>query len=108
MLVMDFSFFGGFDTYIMVVPNVELGNLAVGTCEWFCRVPSNIVVDIVVVAFLAQSFWEREVSPFPRVRDVSPRFQWPVDSDAIIVNLITSTDPDKLDWCLAIGRVLLT
>lgn len=92
----------------MIVPKVELGDLAVGTCEWLCRVPSNIVVGIVVVALLAQRFWEREVSSFPRVRDGSPRLQWPVDSDAIIVNLITSADPEKLDMGLAIGSVLLT
>jgi hypothetical protein len=83
--------------YIVIVPKVELGNLPVGTCEWLCRVPSNIVVDIVVVAFLAQRFWEREVSPPLRVRDVSPWPKWTMDSDAIVVYLIASADPKKLD-----------
>jgi hypothetical protein len=53
--------------YIVIVPKIELGNLAVGTGEWLCGVPSNIVVDIVVVALLAQRFWEREISPPLRV-----------------------------------------
>lgn len=88
----------------MIVPKVELGDLPVGTCEWLCRVPSNIVVGIVVIAFLAQSFRERVVSPFPRVRDGSPLSQWPVESDAIIVNLITSANPEKLDIVLAIRK----
>jgi hypothetical protein len=92
----------------MIIPKVELGNLAVGTCEWFCRVPSNIVVGIEVVARLAESFWERVVFPLLRVRDGSPVSQWPVDSDAVVVNLITSTDPEKLDLDLAMGSVLLT
>ena len=92
----------------MIVPEVELGNLAVGTCEWLCRVPSNIVVDIVVVALLAQRFRERVISSFFRVGDTSPLSQWTVDSDAIVVNLVTSTDPEKLDSGLVIKSVLLT
>lgn len=92
----------------MIVPEVELRNLAVGTCEWLCRVPSNVVVDIVVITFLAQGFREGVVSSFFRVRDTSPLSQWTVDSDAIVVNLITSTNPEKLDSGLIIKSVLLT
>lgn len=92
----------------MIIPKIELGNLAIGACEWFRRVPSHIVFDIVVVALLAQFFWERVIPSFLRVRNVSPRPQWPMDSDAIVIYLITSADPEKLDSGLTIGSVLLT
>jgi len=77
----------------VVVPHIKLRDLAVGTSEGLGAVPSDIVGYVVVIAGLTESLWKWIVAPLLRVRDIRPRSERPMNSDAIIVDLITTANP---------------
>lgn len=56
--------------------------------------PSNVIVHVVLVTGPSHVFLEGVVSPLFRICNVCPGSQWTVYSDAIIVDLISSTDPN--------------
>lgn len=52
---------------VVIIPKVELSDLAVNASEWFRVVPADVVGKVVVVALLPQLFWERILPALPRV-----------------------------------------
>lgn len=56
----------------MVIPDVDLGNLTVDTSKGVKVVPTDIVLQVVVIAFSAQCLGEGIVSSLLGVTDVSP------------------------------------
>lgn len=103
----------------MIIPDVYLRNLTVEGGKRFRGVPAsvsmrsvrtvemqyrdksaiapfNIVVEIIIIAGLAEFLWEGVVPPLLRVGDVGPRPQGTVHPDAIVIDLVTAADPTRL------------
>ena len=80
-------------TYIVVVPDVQLGNLAVGIRKRLGRVPADVVLQVVVVALLTEGLRERMVLPLLGVADVGPVVERAGDTDAVVVDLIAAANP---------------
>jgi hypothetical protein len=96
----------------MIIPDVELGYLPVCRGERLRRVPIceesvmqsgstqvedepfDVILQVEIIAFLAQLFWEGMLSPLLRVGDVAPFSQGTAHSDAVVVDLITASDHD--------------
>jgi hypothetical protein len=93
---------------IVVVPEVELRDLSVRASERLSAVPAQVVGDIVVVAGLAKGLWELVVAALARIRDVRPRSERSVDADAVVVDLITTTDPANQVLAHILTSFLLT
>jgi hypothetical protein len=93
---------------IVVVPEVELRDLPVGASERLSAVPAQVVGDIVVVTGLAKGLWELVVAALARVCDVRPRSEGSVDADAVVVDLITATDPANQVLAHILTSFLLT
>ena len=81
-------------TDIMVIPDVQLRNLAVGCRKGLGVVPTQVVLEVVVVAFRAQLLRERKVPALLRVLDIGPRPQRAGYSDAIVVDLVSAPNHD--------------
>lgn len=56
-------------------------------------IPSNVVIDIVLIALASQLFWKRKVPPFLGISYIGPRSQRAGNPDAVIIYLISSTKP---------------
>ena len=80
---------------IVVVPDVELGDLAVGHGEGAGRVPADVVLEVVIVAVLAQLLGEGVLAPLLGARDVGPLAQRALDADAVVVDLVAASDPGR-------------
>ena len=78
---------------VVVVPKVERRNLSVHACEWLSIVPANVVGEVVVVALLSELFWEWILATLLWVRDLSPWSERSVDTNAVVVDLITTAEP---------------
>lgn len=87
-----------FTTHIMVVPDVELRDLAVGGGERLGVVPPYVVFQIVVVAFCAKLLRKGVTLSLLGATDVRPRPQWAVNSNTIVIDLIT-TPHHAMVWC---------
>ena len=61
----------------MIIPNVQLRNLAVRLCKRFRPKPPDIVVQIVVVTLGTEALGERIMSSLLGVADASPRAKGP-------------------------------
>lgn len=75
-------------------------NLPVGRCEWLGRIPANVVLEIVVVAFGTQFLGETVLSTLVGIRYSRPCCQRPIYSDSVVVDLIAATKHD-VEWHLA-------
>lgn len=82
--------------YIMVIPYVELSNLAIGARERLSAVPPDVVVHIVLITLLPQRLWERILFSLVGVSDVSPRSERATHSNTIIIDLISTSNPDEV------------
>ena len=85
----------------MVIPDVDLRNLGIGRGERFGRVPSNIVLEVVLVTLIAQVFTEKIVPPLLGVGNGGPLLQRSLDPDRVVVNLVASADHD-MKWTLLV------
>lgn len=84
----------------MVIPKIERRNLSVHAREWLGIVPADVVGEVVVVTLLSELFWEWIVATLFWVRDLSPWSEGSVDTNAVVVDLITAAEPIvKLDLC---------
>jgi hypothetical protein len=99
----------------MVIPDVDLRNLTVGRGKWFSpvprsvlvleitrlhtliyridHIPSDVVLQVVVITSLTKLLREGIFPSLLWVVDSSPSSQRTTDSDSIVVDLITATDP---------------
>ena len=84
---------------VVVIPQVKLRNLSVGASKWLGVVPADVVGEVVVIALFAQFLWEWVVASLSRVRDFGPVVQWSVNTNAIVVDLITSSKPVLVSLC---------
>lgn len=78
---------------VVVIPKVERRNLSVHACEWLGIVPANVVGEVVVVTLLSELFWEWILATLLWVRDLSPWSERSVDTNAVVVDLITAAEP---------------
>lgn len=60
---------------VVVVPDVQLGNLGVGCFERLLSIPAGIIVEVVVVTLGPHLFIEGELSALPWVGNVRPRLK---------------------------------
>lgn len=95
---------------VVVVPEVELRNLSVGSGEGLGGVPTDVVGDVVIVAFFAELLWEWVVAALAWVGDPGPWIERAVDTDAVVVNLVASAEPVKLviEWLPSSGSTYIT
>src|SRR4051812_39259356 len=77
---------------VVVIPDIDLGNLAVGSRKGLVAIPPDIVVVIVLVAFIAHLPIERIFASFVRVANVGPGLERAIYSHSVIVDLVASTD----------------
>lgn len=77
----------------MVVPDIQLRNLAICCRERLRAVPANVVLEVEVVASLPELLRKWIIPPLLRVRDISPFSQWTADTNTVIINLVTASDP---------------
>ena len=77
----------------MVIPDVQLGNLPVGTRKGLGGVPADVVLQVVVVALLAETLRERMVLPLLGVADVGPVVERAGDADAVVIDLVAAANP---------------
>lgn len=78
---------------VVVIPQVERRNLSVHASEWLGIVPADVVGQVVVVTLLSEPFWKRILAALARVRDLSPWSEWSVDTNAVVIDLITTAEP---------------
>lgn len=102
----------------MVVPNVDLRDLPIERREWLRVIPGSrsaldasapstfhkhapldVVFQVIVVAGLTQFLGERIVPPLLGVAYLRPRAQGSVDPDAVVVDLVSSSDPATRQRC---------
>lgn len=81
-------------THIVVVPDVDLRDLPIGQRKGLSVVPPDIILEIVFVAFRSEHFGERVVPPLRRIPDVRPLPQRAVNSDSVVIDLVTASDRD--------------
>lgn len=79
---------------VVVVPDIKLRNLTVGEGKGLGSVPADVVVEVVFVTLCAELFVEREMSSLVRRTNVSPGSQRTVNSDTVVVDLVTTTNHD--------------
>lgn len=79
----------------MIIPDVNLSDLAVRSCKWICTVPPNVVPQIPVVTLLTELVGIGMVSALLGIANVGPVAQGAADTDAIIIYLVTSSKPVK-------------
>ena len=77
----------------MIIPNIELRNHAVRRGKRLRRVPPQVVSEIVLITLLAQFLWERMILPFLGIRNIRPFRERPIDTDAVVVELVAATNP---------------
>jgi len=56
-------------------------------------IPTNIVIHIVLITIFSQALGEWILLPLVGIGDVGPRSQRTVDSDTVVVNLVSTTKP---------------
>lgn len=78
----------------MVIPDIDLGNLAVGRRERRCIIPAEIVLEIIIITLSTKLLWEGVLLTLLGVADARPSAQGTVDSDAIVVDLVTTSHHD--------------
>lgn len=88
-------------THVMVIPDVDLCNLSIYGREWCLVIPLEIVLEVVVVAFCSQLLRERILSSLLRALDIRPWAKRAVNSNSVVVDLITASDHD-MPWSLAV------
>ena len=79
---------------IMVIPDVQLSDAAIGTLERLLAIPANVIIEIIVVALGAQFLAEEEIASLLGIANSGPFSQRTVNSHAIVVDLITATNHD--------------
>lgn len=101
MVVPDVDLGHGCECLISLLPahalprrTTYLGNLPVGRRKRLGRVPADIVLEVIVVAFCTKLLGESIVSALLGVRDGCPGCQRAADANSIIVNLIAATEHD--------------
>jgi hypothetical protein len=93
-----------------MAPSSTYGNRYI-SFEMLCAgkrrsIPFNIVLQIVIVASLAKLLREREISPLLEAGDFCPRTKWSRYSDAVVVDLITTSDPSlKVSQAYPVCRI---
>ena len=80
-------------THIVVIPDIDLSNLAVRGCERVGVVPPDVILQVPVIASLAQLLPVGVGAPLLGIADVGPVAQWPANADTVIVYLIASAEP---------------
>lgn len=76
----------------MVIPDIQLRDLTVGSGKRLGVEPAQIVLEVIVIALGAQLLGERIVPALLGVLDVGPRSQRAAYSDAVVVNLVATPD----------------
>ena len=84
---------------VVIIPDVDLGNLAVGSRKWLVAIPLHVVVEVVLVALIAHLLVKGKFASLVGVSNICPGLQRPIDSYTVIVNLITSANHD-MEWFL--------
>lgn len=56
-------------------------------------IPTNIVIHIVLITILSQALGEWILLPLVGIADVGPWSQRTVDSDTVVVNLVSTSKP---------------
>ena len=79
---------------VVVVPDVDLGDAAVGLLEGLGGVPADVVGVVVLVAALAHGVVKVVGATLVGVGDAGPLLQGPVDADAVVVDLVAAPDHD--------------
>lgn len=79
---------------VVIVPDVELRDLAVSARERLSAVPPDVVVEVVLVASRPHVLVERVLPSLPRIGNVRPRPQRTVDAYAIVVDLVAASNHD--------------
>jgi hypothetical protein len=80
-------------TYIVVIPDIQLGDLAIGIRKGLSRVPADVVLQVVVVTLLAETLRKRMVLPLLGVADVGPVVERTGDADAVVIDLVAAANP---------------
>lgn len=78
----------------MVIPDIDLWDLAVGRRKRSRIIPAEVVLEIVIVALGTKLLWEGVLLTLLGVAYVRPSAQGAVDSDAIVVDLVTTSHHD--------------
>lgn len=78
----------------MIIPDVQLRDLAIHSGKRLRVIPSDIVVQIVVVAFSAELLREGIVPTLLGIADLSPGTQRAANPDTVVVDLVTASDHD--------------
>lgn len=76
---------------VVVVPDVDLRDLAVRVGEGTLSVPPHVVVEVIFVAVAAHRLRKRVLATLVWVTDSRPRLQRSVYTHSVIVDLIAST-----------------
>jgi hypothetical protein len=78
----------------VVVPDVDLGDLAVSSGEGRVAIPLDVVVVVVFVAVGTHLLAEWEFPSLMRTVDVGPGLERAVYSHSVIVDLVASSNHD--------------
>jgi len=87
---------------VVVVPYVDLGDCGVPACERFSAVPSDIVLEVVLVALSPYLVAKGKCLSLVRIANRSPGLERAVDSNSIVVDLIATTYHD-MEGTLFVG-----
>ena len=79
---------------VMVIPDVQLRDLAVGVREGSHAVPLDVVVKVEHVALVAHVLAKGEVATLLGVSNGGPRRQRATDTHAVVVDLVAASDHD--------------
>lgn len=77
---------------VVIVPDVDLGDLRIGRLEGFRVVPADIVGVVVVIAASSHFLVKVVRAALVRVRNRSPLIQRTVYANPVIVNLVTTSN----------------
>lgn len=79
---------------VVVIPDVELWDLAIGAGKRLGAVPLDVIVVVVLVALRAHCLIKRIFAPLASAVDFRPGLQRPICADAVVVDLISTSDHD--------------
>jgi hypothetical protein len=79
---------------VMVVPDVDLWNLAVRSREGALAIPPDVVVEVVLVAVIAHLLAEGILAALVWVANGRPFLERAIDTHSIVVDLVASTNHD--------------
>lgn len=101
-------------THVMIVPDVDLGNLSIDRRKRRRVIPADVILQVVIVTFSTQRLRKRIISALLGIANVGPGTQRTADTDTfvyqqqfrllssfgnptIVVDLVTSSDHD-VEW----------